>query len=259
MTDTFVADYSFARPAPSALHAQGFRGVVRYLSNTPAKNLSSSEAKALHKAGIAIALVWETTASRATEGEAAGRSDRVDAERQAKALGYPRHCPIFIAVDQDVAPEAVLPYFSGWFAANKYPAGPYGSARVVDGVVEHHPKAYVWQTAAWSYGRLSHHADLYQRTGGTSYDTNVVCKRVPFWGPVGVVFLLPGGAEAEARRKKKRTKSRLARRTDAAVRYALHHLRHRDLPVIAEGGERHRLRELGKEIDRVLSIKEKTK
>ena len=57
---TQLVDYSFSRPSAASIAAAGFIGVVRYLSGNAGKDLSAGERDALHAAGLAIALVWET-------------------------------------------------------------------------------------------------------------------------------------------------------------------------------------------------------
>jgi hypothetical protein len=197
--ETRLIDYSYARPTPADVTASGYVGVMRYLSFSEGKNLTKTEAKALHDRKLAIGLVWETTATRATQG--AGAEDHAKAEQQAKALGYPDGCPIFYAVDEDVAPVKVLAYFRGAYGAKRtHPVGTYGSKSVCEGVHGAGVTDYMWQTAAWSGGDLSPLAHVYQRIGheappipGGGYDENVVCNRLPMWGPDGVVHLAPPG------------------------------------------------------------------
>jgi Domain of unknown function (DUF1906) len=68
-------DYSFARPSISELKKAGITFVCRYLSHSPAKNLTLKEAEELSAAGIDIVSIWEDTATRATEGHEAGVAD----------------------------------------------------------------------------------------------------------------------------------------------------------------------------------------
>jgi len=178
-----ILDYSYARPDPAAMRGAGAIAVMRYLSPTPAKNLSAAERDALHAAGLGIGLVWESTAARAGAGYAAGLADARAAEAQAAALGYPAGCPIFYAVDYAAAVAAVLPYFQGVAAAAVHPLGVYGSAAIVEGV----PAPWKWQTAAWSAGRISPAAHLYQQAVGSPVagtDINDLRAALPLWGPI---------------------------------------------------------------------------
>jgi hypothetical protein len=187
MSERLSVDYAWEHPDPAAIKAAGYEGVMRYLSYNTSKNITVGEAAALHRAGLWVGLVWETTAKRATSGFAAGAQDAAEAERQADRLGYPKHCVIFYAVDFDAHPSAITGYFKGVKSKAKRPVGVYGSKRVCESV----PDVFVWQTAAWSHGRLSPAAHLYQRVshsrpiaGSTSgWDENVICKDFPFWKP----------------------------------------------------------------------------
>jgi len=77
---TQVIDYSFSRPAPSDIAGAGYVGVIRYLSGGGnRKDITRDELDALHGAGLAVGLVWETTASRAGEAQYAGRLDAENA------------------------------------------------------------------------------------------------------------------------------------------------------------------------------------
>src|SRR5437660_2904824 len=99
MAERRCIDYGWQHPSPQAIKQAGYEGVIRYLSHDPSKDLSGAERDALRAQGLSIALVWETTATRASEGFQAGVQDAHDAETQAAALGYPQICVLFYAVD----------------------------------------------------------------------------------------------------------------------------------------------------------------
>ena len=180
---TLLIDYAWAKPAPDAIKAAGYSGVMRYLSNDPTKNLTVAEAAGLLAAGLSVGLVWETISARAGQGFAAGAADAATAEAAATALGYPFYAAIFYAVDYDADPAAVAPYFAGVNSRAARPVGVYGSARVVEGTAV----PWKWQTSAWSAGRVSASAHLYQRQRATvahplpSTDENVVIAPFPIW------------------------------------------------------------------------------
>lgn len=185
-------DYSWTHPNPGAIKRAGYSGVLRYLSNDRTKNLTGDEVRALHRAGLWVAVVWEATSNRAAQGVKAGNVDRRKAERMAKALGYPKECPIFYAVDFDAEPRVVRPYFHGINEHNTHPVGGYGSLRVVDDLVMTSGIArYGWQTVAWSGGGMSEHAHIYQRAKAThviqgvkgGFDEDVILKAFPVWAP----------------------------------------------------------------------------
>lgn len=194
MTETLLIDCSRTKPAPTAVAAPGYRGVLGYISHDPAKDLTGPQARAYLDAGLVVGLVFETTADRALGGKAAGATDRTFAEQQAHKRGYPTGCPIFYAVDGDFDPKTVLSYFDGIAGGQEYPAGVYGSIRVVEAVLKAKRAKVGWQTEAWSGAKVSPLASLYQRTGktappihgvrGSAYDEDVVLKPVRLWGGV---------------------------------------------------------------------------
>lgn len=178
-----LLDYAWARPNPLAIRGAGYSGVVRYLSNDPSKNLTAGERDGLLLVGLSITLVWESTATRASEGHAAGVDDAHAAEAQTRALGYPAGCPIFYAVDFDMYPAAAAAYFGGIASVAAYPVGVYGSKRIIEGI----DAPWKWQAAAWSKGLVSPIAHLYQRVTPTvaapipQTDENVICHPFPLW------------------------------------------------------------------------------
>lgn len=187
-----VVDYSWGRVGgtdtnhAAAVKAAGYIGAVRYLCypGDGIKQLRAGELAALHAQGLAVGVVWETTADRAGQGYNAGQSDAAEANRQADALGFPADRPIYYAVDFDGRWENVKPYFDGARANGGRPVGIYGSY----GVVEACDVGWVWQCAAWSGNgngtagnidgrRLSAKARLFQRVGyvlGQTCDVNDV-------------------------------------------------------------------------------------
>lgn len=187
-----VVDYSWGRVGgtdtnhAAAVKAAGYIGAVRYLCypGDGIKQLRAGELAALHAQGLAVGVVWETTADRAGQGYNAGQSDAAEANRQADALGFPADRPIYYAVDFDGRWENVKPYFDGARANGGRPVGIYASY----GVVEACDVGWVWQCAAWSGNgngtagnidgrRLSAKARLFQRVGyvlGQTCDVNDV-------------------------------------------------------------------------------------
>jgi hypothetical protein len=179
-------DYSFSRPSASALKAAGFTTVVRYISRGSKKNITESEIESLRKAGLNIALVWETTAGRAADGQKAGVDDVKDGERIADQLGYPKDAVIFYAVDFDANPSQVRPYFRGVKNNARRPYGVYGGFKIADAGLA----PYVWQTMAWSSGRVSDKTDLLQHldkvkkvrgSQPSSWDENTKFRTIPVW------------------------------------------------------------------------------
>jgi hypothetical protein len=190
-----VVDYSWARPTPQSIHDAGYFGAIRYLSPDPSKNLSPAERDALWAAGLAVGLVWESTAARPAGGWGAGVEDAQRANDQADWLAWPGDRPLYYAVDYDTGPEgAVTDYFNGANSVGRRPVGAYGSYRVIEGLVGGGTLGWGWQCAAWSgdgWGtggsiegrRVSIHARIYQRATpvmGGQCDANDVLQ--PDWG-----------------------------------------------------------------------------
>ena len=141
MADLYI-DYSRARPGVELIKSLGCVGAVRYLSDrnltdssTNPKDITAAEAQKLLDAGLKLALVWETTATRAGAGFEAGVADAKAAEAQADALGYPADAVIFYAVDYETTPTVVTPYFTGINSVAKRPVGVYGGVKIIDGLV----------------------------------------------------------------------------------------------------------------------------
>lgn len=140
---------------------------MRYVSTDPTKNLTAAEVQEHHAAGLGTGIVWETTTGRATQGYQAGIDDASLAEGQRKSLGLPADQPIYFAVDEDTSWASVEAYFNGASQViGKARVGAYGGYNVIEGA---HSAGYrfLWQTLAWSGGRRSAHACLYQ-DGGTA-------------------------------------------------------------------------------------------
>ncbi len=191
-------DFSFTKPEPGAMGRAGYTFAIGYVSPNPAKNVSAELLAAYRYSGILVGLVWESTAGRALEGQAAGVADGQAAEDQANAVGYPVDAVLFFAVDQDTTAAdypAIQAYAEAFNAVTRRPVGIYGEADVIDHFVTPgvQPVQYGWQTAGWSDGRLSAHANLYQRVGhrgwpvptGTSadaFDEDVAILPLPLAG-----------------------------------------------------------------------------
>lgn len=194
MTNATCVDYAWGRPGGAALKAHGVTRVMRYLSLDPTKNLTRSEALDLAAHGVAVGVVWETTAQRALAGHAAGAGDAALALAQAHACGMPAGKPIYGAVDFDATPAnqtQIDEYFKGWNTV--VPAartGVYGGYWTVSRTMQAGLARFGWQTTAWSGGQWWTGALLQQRGGnvsinGVDCDNNTVLGDVGTWFPVG--------------------------------------------------------------------------
>jgi murein DD-endopeptidase MepM/ murein hydrolase activator NlpD len=186
LTDLFM-DYSLARPSVQTIKDAGCVGVIRYVSHKidNPKNLTIDEARRLLDGGLGIQLVFESWAGRAKDGGSAGTDDRLLAESQADALGYPGNCPIYMAVDYDTEnPAEVTSYLDAASNAAKRPRGVYGEASIIDYFVGRGYE-FGWQTSGWSHGAISAKAHMLQYEYRTNWDLNRVLKpNVPTWRTV---------------------------------------------------------------------------
>ena len=185
-----VIDESWTKVDPTKAKADGYSGMIGYLSNDPSKNITAAIAAAWHAQGLSVGVVWETTRNRSAQGSAAGAADANLAERLAVAIGIPKTVGIYYATDFDASPAQVDPYYAAIGHGATYGAGCYGGQRIVDAMTGVRVR-YGWQTSAWSTG-ISSKADLYQRLrhtlppiGGSSagYDEDVVLSEAGLWYP----------------------------------------------------------------------------
>ncbi|WP_276358449.1 DUF1906 domain-containing protein [Cohnella caldifontis] len=166
-----------------ALAVAGFTFAARYL--VPAsyawKRLTSEEAQAISEAGMKVVSVYETTANRPAGGASSGQADGAAAFREARTVGQPPGSAIYFAVDYDAGPEdydEIEAYLRG--AASQLPdfeVGVYGSYAVVEEMAKRGACRHFWQTYAWSRGKRSERANLYQyqnnvRQAGVAVDLN---------------------------------------------------------------------------------------
>lgn len=101
-----VADYA-VRSTPTflaMLKTRGYDTVLRYVNGFAAhwKVLTIAERELIWSLGFSIMLVFETHAGRPLQGAGAGRIDGRLAALDAKRLGYPASCVMWVAFDIDV-------------------------------------------------------------------------------------------------------------------------------------------------------------
>jgi hypothetical protein len=165
---------------PAALAAAGIRLVSRYLSPPPnPKNLSAAEAAALHAVGISVLLNWEWMSGRTMAGSAGGTQDGASAAQLAEQLGAPHGLTIYYSTDFDALPAqyaTIAAYYraAGAATSGRYRVGVYGHADLIDYLHGQGVVTSEWQTYAWSNGRLSDNADLYQYLNQQSLGGNAV-------------------------------------------------------------------------------------
>jgi hypothetical protein len=163
----FGVDYAWGRPGPAALKKAGAKFACRYLSHdTSGKNLTRAEANVLSDAGISLVVVWESTASRALAGHAAGVADAKSAVAQAQVCGMPAGRPIYFAVDFDATAgqqSAINSYLDGAASVlGRARVGLYAGYYVVKRAFDAHKITWGWQTYAWSGGHWDSRAHIQQ-------------------------------------------------------------------------------------------------
>jgi len=169
--------------AAVAMANLGYQFAARYL--VPAsyawKRLTLSEAESITRAGLQIVSVFETIADRSAGGTAAGQADGKTALKEALAIGQPAGSTIYFAVDYDAQIkdyDAIESYLrSASQQISGYRSGVYGSYAVVEEMAMRQACNCYWQTYAWSRGKKSERANLYQyqndvKIGGITMDLN---------------------------------------------------------------------------------------
>lgn len=187
-----ILDYSGGYPGAAAIRRAGYGGVIRYLrkeGTSRVQPITGAELADMRAHGLAVALVYQAIRTeRILGGRAAGAHDARWAQARAAELGAP-DAVIYFAADRDIVGTAqlatVLAYLDGAAGVlGKSRVGVYGEYDVIEAAVPAHA-TYGWQTAAWSGGRRSKRAHLYQRTGqplvgGIPVDINDVLQQD--WG-----------------------------------------------------------------------------
>ncbi|MEC3975078.1 glycoside hydrolase domain-containing protein [Amycolatopsis sp. H20-H5] len=184
-------DYSAGRPRAAAVRDARHDGVIRYVG-TPGrtKNITRAEYADMVAAGRGVALVYENHAGDAAGGYAGGQAAARAARADADAIGFPADRPVYFAVDSDQVTRdqftAVMAYLDGAASilGGRELVGVYGEFDVIEMAVGAHAR-YGWQTAAWSTGKHSTKAALYQRlgqiyVGGIQVDVSDILA--PDWG-----------------------------------------------------------------------------
>lgn len=167
------------RKQAQAFAENGISFIGRYLVDPKfGKALTDTEANGIRDAGLGILLIYETYATRAREGDAAGKQDGYAAYSYAKQIGIPDNCVIYFAVDYD-APrndyDEIIQYlYAAKLACAPYRCGVYGKADLINSVKA---DAYM-QCVAWSYGLVSNKADVYQYEWQGGAEAQELAKKV---------------------------------------------------------------------------------
>ncbi|MFI0900551.1 glycoside hydrolase domain-containing protein [Streptomyces sp. NPDC020983] len=147
-------DYAWSHPGGAALQRAGMKFACRYASNDPAKDISRTEADDLAAHSVWSVVVFESTATRARAGRAAGVTDAKKAQARASAAGMPSGRPLYFAIDYD-APEADQPAINAYFEGvasviGLARTGAYGGYWPLSRLKAAGVAKWFWQTDAWS-------------------------------------------------------------------------------------------------------------
>ena len=171
LNPAYGVDYSWARPSPASLAAQGYTFAARYLSyDPPGKTLSASEAAGLEAAGIDVVSNWEAGSQDALGGYSKGVTEAQAAESQALADGMPAGRPIYFSVDFDAtdAEQGALDDYMDGVASvlGRDRTGAYGGYYVIKRLFDAGKITWGWQTYAWSGGQWDPRAQVRQIQNG---------------------------------------------------------------------------------------------
>jgi hypothetical protein len=168
-------DYTASTTAAQAkaLKDAGYGFVCRYLVPVRMawKRLTKSEVGIISAAGLQIVSVYEASANNAAFGATQGIIDGKEAYNEALLIDQPEGSTIYFAVDYDVQAkdyniiEAYLKAAQAQIIG--YNVGCYGSFGVCEEMSKRGIK-YCWQTYAWSAGKKSTHANVYQYKNGVN-------------------------------------------------------------------------------------------
>lgn len=175
MRDGIDCSARVTKAVATSLVALGHTFVARYLVPSGyTKWLSPEEAIIISAAGLDILSVFETTASRALSGTLGGKADGASALSCARNVKQPSGTAIYFAVDFDVTKPEQLDDIEEYLKACKaalgtaYNVGVYGELTVIDEMHKRGAAKHFWQTYAWSNGKKSDKANVYQFKNGQS-------------------------------------------------------------------------------------------
>jgi hypothetical protein len=161
-----------AKTAPG-IAAAGYGFAARYLvPDGYIKHISRVEAEAITAAGMNIVSVFETSAAKPLGGAIAGKGDAQSALACARKIGQPKGSAIYFTADCDVTTASQLDAIENYLRAatsvlgDEYTVGIYGEYSVIEEMCGRKACKHFWQTLAWSGGKKSAHANIYQWKNG---------------------------------------------------------------------------------------------
>jgi hypothetical protein len=189
----YGVDFGWSGISAARAKALGARFGASYFSADSSKNWTLATVNAYHAVGLATVGVWESTATRSTEGAIAGAEDARTAKAQAAAVGNTAR-PVLFAIDCDCSASQIIGYFRGAHSVLAGRTDAYGGYSQVWAVYH---AGYVgnenWQTYAWSRGGWlsSKIAPLEQYLNGSAFDNDRALKPAYAQWPYSPAPLLP--------------------------------------------------------------------
>ena len=169
-----LLDWSQARPNLAKVKAAGYSAAYRYVCSDaaerglPGKRLTPTERDQIIAHGLDIGLHGEDEAGAAQKGYSRGLAQGKQwADYAHRILNAPKGMTIVAAIDYDtsgVYPTVVRDYLHGVTDGldGQYRTGVYGSIYVVDAALAEKTAVHGVQTNAWSHGKISAWAHVYQ-------------------------------------------------------------------------------------------------
>lgn len=170
---------------------QGCTFVGRYVTPGSRKSITLVEAEIIRASGLEILSVFERDEYRSKGGAINGAEDGRLAYQHVRSIFQPIGSVICFAVDYDAPPsqyDNIEAYLRA--AATQIPGykvGLYASYFVIEEMNRRGVCTFFWQTVAWSKGKLSQFANVFQRQidvvkNGIGIDWNEQYKQGGLWG-----------------------------------------------------------------------------
>jgi Rv2525c-like, glycoside hydrolase-like domain len=178
-----AVDFSFARFSAAQLKAAGVSAAGRYLTGA-GKAISPLELAGLLFGGIEVWLIFENSATDASDGAAVGAQYAQEANVALVALGLPTTTPVYFSADQDYPnPADAVPYYQG--IASVRPGatnGCYGEGALIDLLFSEGLVGYGFESESTSFpgnASASPNAAIWQKVNGaplSGTDLDVILK-----------------------------------------------------------------------------------
>lgn len=186
-------DYSWARPDPALLVADGIEYAARYTGPNPlsGKVIKPTELATLHAHGIVVLIVDEGGPADGYSGRPGGliRGARAKAYCQ-KVLGMPFRYPIIVAFDTDTTPGNIDIFeIHGRAVAEAcapYPIWVYGDRDIIERLSDVSEGGWLanasWWSRLWSKLLPAPHVTLQQLSQSADHTVDYNIARQPFYG-----------------------------------------------------------------------------